>query len=110
MKFINLTPHAVVLNNGTVIPASGKIARVKTTYGEFNEHGIAEAVFEPIVEIPDPQPGVVYIVSGLVTQVIKRTDVVSPATSHPECVRDENMQIVSVPGFVRTKNIGDKTK
>lgn len=110
MKFINLTPHAVVLNNGTVIPASGKIARVKTTYGEFNEHGIAEAVFEPIVEIPDPSPGVVYIVSGLVAQVVKRTDVVSPATSHPECIRDENKQIVSVPGFVRTKNIGDKQK
>jgi hypothetical protein len=47
---------------------------------------------------------VIYIVSGLVAQapsVRGRSDVVSPATGHPDAKRNSAGQIVSVPGFVR---------
>lgn len=51
----------------------------------------------------EPEEGTIYIVSALVLAAAKekgRTDVVAPATGHPDCVR-ENGFIVSVPGFVR---------
>jgi hypothetical protein len=35
-----------------------------------------------------------------VAAAARRSDLVSPATGHPDCVR-ENGQIKSVPGFVR---------
>lgn len=43
------------------------------------------------------------IVSGLVLQAAPadRDDLVSPATGHRECIRDEKGMIKSVPGFVR---------
>jgi hypothetical protein len=37
----------------------------------------------------------------LVAQAAKRQDVVSPATGHHDCVRNDKGHIVSVPGFVR---------
>ena len=52
--------------------------------------------------MPAPKEGVFYIVSGLVMQAMKgkRSDLVSPATGHPEAVREKGL-IKSVPGFVR---------
>jgi hypothetical protein len=54
--------------------------------------------------LPEPADNTLYIVSALVLTAAKaqgRTDVVAPATGHPECVRDEKGFIKSVPGFVR---------
>lgn len=34
MEFINLCPHNIVLNNGTVYPTSGIIARIGNTESE----------------------------------------------------------------------------
>ena len=34
-EFINLTPHDIKLNNGTVYPASGKTARVANSFTNF---------------------------------------------------------------------------
>lgn len=34
-KFINLTPHDIKLNDGTIYPATGKIARVENTFSNF---------------------------------------------------------------------------
>lgn len=34
-KFINLTPHDVKLNDGTIYQASGKVARVENTFSNF---------------------------------------------------------------------------
>ena len=100
-NFINLTPHTINLNNGNSFPASGNVARVANVYGDFDENGIASVSFGEVTNLPEAQEGVVYIVSGLVAQAISgRNDVVSPATGHPDCVRDGG-RIVSVPGFVR---------
>lgn len=99
MEFINLTPHAIKLNNGTIFEPAGKIARVSSHYTPFDENGISRVEFGQVENLPEPQEGVIYIVSGMVAAAAKRPDVVSPATGHPEAVR-ENGQIVSVPGFV----------
>ena len=102
MRFINCTPHNVVLNNGTVIEKTGTIARVSSRYTEFDKDGICHVEFGEITGLPEPEEGVVYIVSGMVAAAAKnRTDVVAPATGHPQCVRNDQGQIVSVPGFVR---------
>ena len=98
--FINLCPHAVNLNDGRSFPPSGNVARVSSSFSEFDSDGICSNVFGEITGLPEPQDETVYIVSMLVAGIAKRPDVVSPATGHPGCVR-ENGQVKSVPGFVR---------
>lgn len=99
-KFINYTPHALQLNNGTTIPASGVVARVSASYSDFDADGVCQQVFGQVQGLPDPQPNTLYIVSALVLSASDRTDLVAPATGHPQCVRKDGL-IVSVPGFVR---------
>lgn len=100
MDIINLTPHAVVLNDGTTFPPSGNIARVATNYSD--EDGIFIKVgFGEVEGLPPEQPDTIYIVSGMVASATDRKDVVSPATGHPKCVRNEKGQIMSVPYLIR---------
>lgn len=102
MEFRNYTPHTISLNNGTQFPSEG-LARVANTFTEFVE-GICEVHFGDIQGLPEPQEGVLYIVSALVLSAAKaagRTDCVAPATGHPDCIRDAKGFILSVPGFVR---------
>ena len=90
-KFINLTPHTITLNNGTEYHP-----RVANKFSNF-------CCAQCSMNLPEPEEGTIYIVSALVLAAAKnkgRTDVVAPATGHPDCVR-ENGFIVSVPGFVR---------
>lgn len=103
MNFVNLTPHAIVLNDGTVFHPTNTVARVAVSFSEFDSDGICEQVFGEIQDLPDPKEGTVYIVSGLVLSALKgtRSDVVAPATGHKLVVRNEQNQIASVPGFVR---------
>lgn len=107
MKVVNLTPHDVVINDGTVFPPSGMVARVATTQiqdGDINGIPVMKVSYGDIVDLPDPKPDVVYIVSALVlsaSKAVGRTDCVSPNTSSTDTIRNDNGQIVSVPGFVR---------
>ena len=102
MKFINLTPHAIVLNNGISFPPSGEIARVSSSHSGFDENGICSVQFGAVSGLPESATDTIYIVSAMVCAACKgRTDLVSPATGHPDCVRHDKGQIVSVPGFVR---------
>ena len=101
MKFINLTPHTITLNDGTSFPTKGN-ARVADTYTEFNASGVCKVKHGDIENLPEPEPNTTFIVSAMVLAAAKekgREDVVAPATGHPECKR-ENGFIVSVPGFV----------
>lgn len=105
-KFINLTPHDIKLNDGTIYPATGKIARVENTFSNFC-CGISKVFYGEIENLPEPEDGTYYIVSAMVLaannskpKCRRRGDLVSPATGHPDCKR-ENGFIVSVPGFVR---------
>jgi len=102
MTFINLTPHDLMLNDGTIIPASGTVARVSSSFTEFDGNGICRQVFGDVQGLPDPKDDTTFVVSALVLSAVKdRDDVVAPATGHPACVRDEKGFIKSVPGFVR---------
>lgn len=103
MNIVNLTPHEINLNNGTNYPASGEIARAKTVWGDPGADGIGSVTVGEITGLPDPKDGTVYIVSGIVSSIMKdRTDIVSPATGHSDCIRNEKGQIVSVPFLTRS--------
>jgi hypothetical protein len=103
MNFVNLTPHPIVLNDGRVFEPSQKVARVSSEYTDFDDNGVCSAVFGEVENLPEPQSGTMYIVSGMVLSAVKgyRGDVVAPATGHKDTVRNEQGHIVSVPGFVR---------
>jgi len=100
MQFINLTPHAINLNDGTILLPSGLVCRISSTHTDFDLNEICDVSFGKVVNLPDPEDYVTYVVSGLVAGVVRRPDVVSPATGHPDTVRLDGL-IVSVPGFVR---------
>lgn len=105
MKFINLTPHDIRLNDGTVYKPHGNPARVSDSYTEFDDDGICEVVYGEVENLPAPFKGVCYIVSAKVREASPfRLDVVSPATGHAKMVRKHDGQIASVPGFVRNAN------
>lgn len=100
MQYINCTPHTICLNNGQRFEPSGSVARVAAGYTEFDQYGVCRATFGNVTGLPEPQDGTLYIVSGMVAAAVKgRTDVVSPATGHPDAQR-ANGQVVSVPGFI----------
>lgn len=99
--FKNFTPHTIALNSGKVYQSQG-IARVSASFSSFDEDGVCHQVFGDLTGLPAPQDNVRYIVSALVLAAGKaqgRTDLVAPATGHPDCVRKDGF-IVSVPGFV----------
>lgn len=99
MKIVNLTPHIVRLNSGKEFPPSGTVCRVSSFYKE-TEPGFFRVNFGEVIGIPEPEPETRYIVSGLVMSALpERTDLIAPATGHPECVRKEG-QVYSVPGFI----------
>ena len=103
MRFINLTPHAIVLNDGTRFEPSGTIARVSVSFSEFNSDRICDQVFGEIQHLPEPVEDTALIVSGMVLSANngRRTDLVAPATGHANVVRNDKGHIISVPGFVR---------
>lgn len=99
---INLTPHPIALNDGRVFNPSGDVARVSVSFAE-PDGDVSEQVFGEVYYLPEPMPGLVYIVSALVLGALNgsRPDVVAPATGHPDTVRNEKGHIVSVPCFTR---------
>lgn len=113
VSFMNLTPHDVkiVVAEGqeVVIKPSGAIARCtevpmnksETRTVVFNGAAITlrKQVWSDVVGLPDPQDGVLYIVSGIVRDRVKRDDVVAPDTSLG-AVRDDSNRIVGVMGLV----------
>ena len=101
VKFVNLTPHTINMNDGRAFPSEG-IARVSASFSTFDANGICRQEFGALTGLPEPKEGIRLIVSALVLAAAKaagRTDCVAPATGHPDCVREEG-RIVSVPGFV----------
>ena len=99
---ISSLTHTITLNNGTEYHPSGKVARVANKFSNFC-CGISSVFYGEIENLPEPEEGTIYIVSAVVLAAAKnkgRTDVVAPATGHPDCIRKDGF-IVSVPGFVR---------
>ena len=105
MRYINLTPHDVsVQTEGcfSTFSASGVIARVESRHvisSKYDEIPLFSVEYGDVYGLPEPEEGTLYIVSLLVMQASSRTDLVAPASGHPDVVR-VNGQIHSVPGFV----------
>jgi hypothetical protein len=100
MKYINCTPHPIVLNDGRRFEPSGSVARVGTSFTSF-ENDVCSVVYGELENVPAPVEDTLYIVSAMVLSSSDRKDLVAPATGHPETIRNEKGWIVSVPGFVR---------
>ncbi len=98
-KFVNLTPHAIVLNSGEIFEPSGVVARVSSSIVEVGD-GFFSQVMGEVIDLNAPIEGVYYIVSAMVKSATDRKDVVAPATGHKDCVRNSQGHIVSVPGFI----------
>lgn len=89
----------------TPIEPSGMLARVSEVDVPVEDvHGwpCRAAEFGAVEGIPDPAPGLVFIVSALVRDAAQRDDVVSPDTSLG-AVRDSAGRIIGTRGFVRVK-------
>ena len=106
---VNLTPHAICLNDGRIFEPSGVVARVTK---EFVDGPIIEGVpsFREVVvgmeNLPTDKENV-YIVSSMVLEAIASIydadaywNVVAPSTGHPSTIRNEAGHIVSVAGFI----------
>ncbi len=108
-KFVNLTPHEVRIfdddgNEILCIPPSGQVARIITeqeVVGYLNGIPVVRTTFRDVLNLPEPQPNTVFIVSSLVAQAVKRDDVVAPDTGPESAVRDANGNIVGVKRFQR---------
>lgn len=100
-KFVNLTPHPINIIGGPVIPPSGEIARVQVTREFVGRVGMVDC-FRPIFGdpegVPDPEPGTILIVSGLVRahpDFAGRGDIASPG----DLVRGEGGAVVGCNGL-----------
>ena len=102
MNFVNLTPHTlnIIEEDGSVytLPASGQIARVeveRTVAYIMDGIEIFETVYGQVTGLPERQPDTAYIVSALVAQAAKRSDVYSPG----ELVRNGDGQVIGCRGL-----------
>jgi len=112
MELRNLTPHAITLRaNGidTVIPPSGEVARVTSMSGKPEEiEGISVPVygkdtFGDIEGLPEPEEGVLFIVSLAVASADHgRSDLVRPGTGPNDgAFRNEKNQVEAVSRLIR---------
>ena len=110
MAIVNLTPHAIVLNDGRIFEPSGTVARITKDFVVGRTINGIPTWRECIVGMENVpaslNDGNVYIVSGMVLEALRGfegdyyTNVVAPSTGHPSTVRNETGHIVSVAGFV----------
>lgn len=101
MKLVNLTPHEICeATTGKKFPASGMVARVSAQYspaGELDDIPLFSARFGEVEGLPEPQEGVVFIVSSMVLETMRerRGDIVAPG----DLVRDQNGNPIGCRGF-----------
>lgn len=109
MKFVNLTPHEVVLFDGEEVavrfPPDGRFARVASTAASVdqvevdeNKIDIAHLVTGEVTDLGPPRPGVIYIVSRVTAAALpERHDLVFP----DDDVRDHANQLIGCRRFGR---------
>lgn len=97
MKIVNLTPHTININD-LVIPSSG-IARAKQESKQVGEIGripVYNTVYGEVENLPEPQDGVIYVVSALTAQAVPdREDVYITFGA----VRDADGRIIGCTGL-----------
>jgi len=117
VKFVNLTPHAIVIflpnGNKLEIPPSGQVARVATYRNQVGtlstpegEIPLVRVEYGEVEGLPErPEEGTVYIVSLVVAQAVKASPSLAalwtgrllvPDTSPQGAVRDSEGRIIGV--------------
>jgi hypothetical protein len=102
-KLVNLTPHAVSLlcedgSSLTLDPAGYAPRRVanRRELGVLNGLRVVSTTFGAVEGLPEPQPGVVFIVSALVAEGSpEREDLASPG----EAIRDQQGRVIGALGL-----------
>ncbi|QHZ53385.1 hypothetical protein [Paenibacillus larvae] len=97
-RIINLTPHEVTIMDDQKqvvqrIPSSGnaRVQQTREVIGEINDIPVNQLAYGETEDLPEPQEGVVYIVSSLTAQAVPgRTDIYVP----DDLVRDEAGRII----------------
>ncbi len=103
MRLVNLTPHRLdshTPDGVRQIEPSGSVARVatiETAADPIDGIPVALTSFGEVVGLPDPQEGVILIVSGIVADAARRPDVVSPGP----LIRDAAGQPAGCRGLAR---------
>lgn len=109
MKLINLTPHDVVIKDKTgktyktILPDSvwARVDIDTEVIGEVCGVPLVQTKYNGVYGLPEPQDGVMYIVSHIVMQACpERTDLVRPDTG-PTCFRKPNGYISGVQQLTR---------
>ncbi|AGB41041.1 hypothetical protein Halha_1087 [Halobacteroides halobius DSM 5150] len=105
VKFVNYTSHPirVVNEEGDLVlslePAK-RAVRVKTRMEDVVDVAgvpIATKTTRRVNKLPPPKPGVLYVVSGYVKNVLShRSDLVVPDISSKSIIRDENGEVEAV--------------
>jgi hypothetical protein len=106
VKFVNLTYHPINLisdsGESIEIEAIGKVARVaslQVLVDHIGGYPVYQSKLGDVINLPEPEDGVVYITSMLVASKVNRRDVVSPNTAPHSVVRDESGNVIGVKGF-----------
>ena len=109
----NYTPHSITLaapdgvrvtypSSGVARVVNDAVAILVGDVGGIPVYDAPSSAGATVVGLPDPVPGVVYVVSGLCAGFIKgRTDVVSPGTGPADGAIREAGQIVAVTRLIR---------
>ena len=101
IEMVNCTPHPLtwVKPEGTTvtISPSGIIPRVNKIETDLG-NGFVTTVDGEIEGLPAPSAEKIFIVSGMVFSATNRGDVIAPNTNRE--IRNENGQIIGVPGFI----------
>jgi hypothetical protein len=100
--FRNMTPHMVAFLVGDTfikIPPSGEVVRVNQrceSVGDVLGIPVSLCSDGEIRGLPEPEEGVVIIVSSVVAKAARREDVLSPDTSDDGAIRDGQGNIIGV--------------
>ena len=109
---INMTPHPIVLQaedgTRTILPPEGTVPRVDNIPGQPSlVEGIPVPVWSAdkpgkVTGLPQPRPGVFFIVSGFVGAATPRFDLLVPGTGPQDgAIRNEKGHIVAVTRLKR---------
>lgn len=107
ITYINLTPHTInIMKNGKTVlevEPSGEIARVSCQYEkstEINEIEFYSASYGEVTGLPPEKRDVIYIVSGMVFEAVKKSDLLRSGYACPgELVRNEKGQPIGCNGL-----------
>ena len=104
-KIVNLTPHpvSVISPDGSmrIFPPSGTVARVESTAIQVDTISgipVMSVKFNALQNLPDPEPGTVFIVSAITAQAAKQAGR-SDCVIVNDAVRDSDGRIIGCRSF-----------